>query len=97
MTVKQVIKKDHWRLECKISGCRSMEVCVQFLDPQKMPDETEFCIRPFDVDELQALFHDFCAENGFRDNTVEQIYVVAAYPVTPGYVPDYLEKYKEGK
>ena len=96
MTVKQVIKKDHWRLECKISGCRSMEVCVQFLDPKKKSDEAEFYIKPFDVDELQALFHVFCAENGFQNNTVENIYVIGAYPVEPEDVSDYLDKW-EGK
>ncbi len=84
MTIKNVIKLQGWQAECDTQGSRSMDVQVAFLNGTVI-DETEFCIRSYDEEELNALFRDFCKENGLPNNTVTGVYIVRAYEMLPEY------------
>lgn len=77
MTVKELIHKKGWTIECETRPCRWMEVIISFINPQKMEEETSFDIHAYDVDELNNLFKDFCKENEFPFNTVTSITIVA--------------------
>ena len=85
MTIKNLIKLQGWQAECDPQGSRSMDVQVAFLNGTVI-DETEFCIRSYDVAELNALYRDFCKENGLSNNSVIGVYIVKAYDVLPEYV-----------
>lgn len=85
MTIKKSIATHGWQAECDTQGSRSMDVQVAFLNGTVI-DETEFCIRSYDVEELNALFRDFCRENRLPSNTVAGVYIVRAYDVLPEYV-----------
>lgn len=74
MTAKQYIHFHGWQCDCDPILCRYMNVLVIFSNDGTM-DETEMRIRAYDVDELSALFSDFCRENGYRQNTVCNIVI----------------------
>ena len=90
-TVKQFIQKKGWIFECDTSvPYRSMDVIISFIHQDGTEDETEFTIDCFKTDELSLLFKDFCAENGFKYNSISNICVVKTYPVKASCVSDYL-------
>lgn len=78
MTIKDCINQNGWQTECDVSMCRRMVVDVDFYNQNKLEEETQFDIAAYDVDELSALFADFCKENSFRKNTVISITIVEA-------------------
>lgn len=77
MTVREFIKKNGWQSECDTHKAKKMSVDVDFLNPNKEEDETQFDIAAFDVKELATLFADFCKENKFALNTVTNVVIVA--------------------
>ncbi len=81
MTIREFVKKRNIIRECAVNGCRSMDVQVVFINDENCDDETEFTINAYDWDELAKLYSDFCKENGFPKNTVENIIIAKAYTV----------------
>lgn len=77
MTVREFIKKNGWQSECDTHNAKRMSVDIDFLNPNKEEDETQFDIAAFDVKELATLFADFCKENKFALNTVTNVVIVA--------------------
>lgn len=79
MTIKQYIAKFGWQMEgVTCSLYRSMDVDVGF-ENNGVPDETQFQINAYDVDELTELFSEFCRENLIAKNTVTNISIVRLY------------------
>ena len=80
MTVKQYIKKYGWQYECEPGLHRAASVIISFINDEDRDDETEFSIMMGDnkVNELDALYTDFCKENGFRRDTVTYIAIIRA-------------------
>ena len=77
MTFREFIKKNGWQAECDTSKAKRMSIDIDFLNPNKEEDETQFDIAAFDVKELATLFADFCKENKFALNTVTNVVIVA--------------------
>lgn len=75
MTIKDVILKEGWDLDCNLLKSYSkMEVRVIF-DNHGVEDETEFDIKPFDVEELEELFREFCIEENIEPDTAIAVVV----------------------
>ena len=62
-------------------GTGHLNINVAFINPDGSEDETQFDVRPshFDhvigkCDELAKLWKGFCKENGFRQDSVTEIY-----------------------
>lgn len=77
MTVKEFVEKEGWYVEGNTKPSRVQAVNVSFVNSDGRDDETQFDIRAYDVSELSALFKDFCKENGFKDDTVTRVSIVA--------------------
>lgn len=78
MTVHECLRKVGWETDCDVlTGARSMVVDINFLNNNKVEDETEFLISAYDANELSELFSNFCKENGFSKNSVLHCVVVA--------------------
>lgn len=76
MTLRQCIRKIGWQIECNVAGCRYMTVDINFLNEGE-PDEVQFDIRAYNIDRLEALFEEFCNENGYKKNTVISVTIVS--------------------
>ena len=71
------IKSTPWILECDITvRYRVMTVQIGFSHDEEPEDETEFCIEAWNMEELAALFDEFCKENQFRNVKVNGICIV---------------------
>ena len=79
MRVREFIKKKGWILETE-GVKRWATVDVSFVNEQGRDDETQFDIKhpctKAGAEELEALFNDFCTENGYKPNTVTGVTVV---------------------
>ena len=59
-----------------------INVNIVFINSDNREDETQFDIRPANLDyatgkcpELVELWKEFCKENGFKQNSVQRIYI----------------------
>lgn len=79
MTIKQYIQKHGLQWDCDPRLHRAMSVAITFTNNEGEKDEVEFSVIIQDsVNELNALFSEFCKENGFPQNTVDYVSVVHA-------------------
>lgn len=78
MTIKQYFANGgKWNIQCNTNvPYKVMSVNIGFLNDKKMEDETQFDIRAYDINELDALFQDFCNDNHFPSDTVLYVNVV---------------------
>lgn len=79
MNIKEFFKNGgKWDIQCDINiPYRAMTINIGFLNNNnKMDDEVQFNIKPYNVDELNELFNDFCKENDFHSPTITYISVV---------------------
>lgn len=77
MTIRSFVKKHGWQTECDVAMARRMTVDINF-ENDGNPDETEFDIAAYNVNELSNLFADFCRENKLKANTVTGVTIVSA-------------------
>lgn len=76
MTITQCVKKG---IQVEVhTYSRYQTIAVNFVNGEGEHDETQFDICALDFEELDALFTDFCTENGYRTNLVTGIRVVAS-------------------
>lgn len=79
MTVKQYIQKHGLQWDCDPGLHRAMSVVIAFTNDEGGRDEVEFSVTIQDpAGELDALFSEFCKENGFPTNTVDYVSIVRA-------------------
>ena len=82
MRIKGIIHSDGWNIDCEVPEVFSCaDVDVDFINSQTGNiDETQFEIMdpftPAGVQELEALFCDFCRENKIKNDTVISVTVV---------------------
>lgn len=81
MTIKEWINKHG--LQVEVSELKKYQsVNISFINSDGRDDETQFdvenIISKSGVLEIAKLFHGFCKENGFKENTVTNVAVVAS-------------------
>lgn len=79
MTIKECIKAKG--IQTEVNSLKIWQsVNIQFFRPNGDEDETQLDVNRIGTetgnDELQELYNDFCKENGFNNNTVQNIIVV---------------------
>ena len=79
MTIKQYIQKHGLQWDYDPGLHRAMSVVITFTNNDGKKDEVKFSVTIQDsVNELNALFSEFCKENGLPQNTVDYVSVVRA-------------------
>lgn len=82
MTIYGCIEKYGWQSEVSGHLKKYQLVDIDFVNSNGKDDETQFLImgagEKRGAGELTELFAQFCKENGFKDNTVTSITIVAA-------------------
>ena len=65
--IKAVPSNLEWGFDCEVPlEHKAMTVQIGFSHSEQESDETEFCVSATDSEmELDALFNDFCKENGY--------------------------------
>lgn len=79
MTIKECIKNKG--IQVKVSSLKRWQsVNIQFFRPNGNEDETQLDVNRIGTeagkDELQELYNTFCKENGFNNDTVQNIIIV---------------------
>lgn len=71
------IRKIRWSIECDMSvPYRAMTVQIGFSHDKNESDETEFCIKAWDKEELAGLFDTFCKEERCKNVVINSISIV---------------------
>ena len=81
MNILECLNKKGLQIEVdSLKRCQSVD--ISFINSEGKEDETQFDVSHIGTvagnKELEALFADFCKENGFKTNTVENVTVVAS-------------------
>lgn len=76
MDIIDYFKKNGWGRRLRKKRSQKLIIDIDFINNEGKEDQTEFDLEDYNVNELRALYNNFCRENNFPNNTVIKITVV---------------------
>lgn len=72
-----ILKNMEWQLRCDLPFlCKAMTVRIIFSHDEQEDDEVEFCIYPWNAEELAELFTTFCKESHCKNVVITKVLII---------------------